>query len=95
MSTTLPFQQPPEAVQKAKLDNIALVPASLLSQKATYQHEASKLPTGSVLCVPGTPRQQQIIERIRQFSKPHGRTVYTLPYERITRPTAENLRLAL
>lgn len=98
---TLPYQHPPEALQKARLDNIALVPASLLSQKATYQHEANKLPTGSVLCVPGTPRQQQIIERIRQFIKPHGRRVYTLPYERITRkhplpqPPAEKLRLAL
>src|SRR5579859_1830228 len=91
---------PPEALRKAKLDNIALVPASLLPLKATYQPIANRLPTGSVLCVPGTQRQQKILAKVTQFFRDHGRQVITLPFEKIgkriktTRQTAENLPLA-
>jgi len=93
--------KPPRAIRKAKLDNIALVPASLLPFKADYQDRANKLPTGSVLCVPGTPRQQKIIASVKEFFRTHGHTVYTLPLEKISRkmqkprPAAENLKLAL
>jgi hypothetical protein len=53
--TYLPYQitEPPARLKKATLDNIALVPASLLPLKGTYQHVANSYPTGSVLCVPG------------------------------------------
>ncbi len=37
MSASLLYQQAPEATRRAKLDNIALVPASLLPFKADYQ----------------------------------------------------------
>ena len=44
---TLPYQihigKPPRAIRKAKLDNIALVPASLLFQKGKYQIFANNL----------------------------------------------------
>jgi hypothetical protein len=61
MKPTLPyrFSEPPERLKKARLDNIALVPASLLPLKGTYQVLANRLPTGSVLVVPGTPRQKK------------------------------------
>ena len=88
MEATLPYQQAPEAIQRAKLDNIALVPASLLSLKNTYQPIANNLPTGSVLCVPGTPRQQKILAQVTQFLRSHGRQVITLPIEKITRTNA-------
>ena len=45
----------PRAVRrrKVKLDNVALVPASLLPYKEHWQQLANTLPTGSVLiCVP-------------------------------------------
>src|SRR2546425_12585376 len=92
--------EPPHALQHARLDNIALVPASLLPLKGTYQPIANRLPTGSVLCAPGTPRQQQIIVSVRQFFRTHGRQVITKPIEQIARkvsqpqPAAENLQLA-
>jgi hypothetical protein len=56
------FAEPPMRLKKARLDNIALVPASLLPMKGTYQPIANNLPTGSVLCVPGTPGQQKCRE---------------------------------
>ncbi len=98
---TLPFSDPPEALKKARLDNIALVPASLLKHKQMYQPIANNLPTGSVLCVPGTQRQQKIMMKVTSFFRDHGRSVITMPLERVTRnikktprPHAENLKLA-
>lgn len=101
--TTLPyhFTEPPKALKKARLDNIALVPASLLKHKQTYQPIANNFPTGSVLCIPGTQRQQKIMAKVTSFFRDHGRAVITLPIERITRtfkktprPQAENLQIA-
>lgn len=81
---SLPFSDPPEALRKARLDNIALVPASLLPLKGTYQPLANRLPTGSVLVVPGTLHQQKIMARVTSFFRNHGRTVITMPIEKIT-----------
>ena len=95
------FTQPPAALRKARLDNIALVPASLLPLKGTYQPLANRLPKGSVLCVPGTQRQQRIMVKVMQFFREHGHTVITMPIERVTKTIqkpkqqAENLRLAI
>src|SRR5438445_13592894 len=103
MNTTLGVVvgEPPRALQHARLDNIVLVPASLLPLKGTYQPLANQLPTGSVLCVPGTQKQRTIMATITQFFKDHGHTVITMPIENITRtikktprPHAENLTLA-
>ncbi len=101
-NTTLPYPltEPPAILKKARLDNIALVPASLLKNKAIYQLIANSLPTGSVLAVPGTLRQQKIIVKVTSFFRDHGRSVITLPIEKISgivkktpRPPAENLSL--
>ena len=103
MHTSLPyhFSEPPARLKKARFDNIALVPASLLPFKVTYQRVANSYPTGSVLCVPGTIKQKKIIATITQFFRDHGRSVITMPIEKITstikktpRPQAENLKLA-
>ena len=101
--TTLPYRisNPPAALRKAKLDNIALVPASLLPLKGTYQPIANRLPKGSVLCVEtASPRHKWVLEKVAQFLRSHGRQVVTLPFGKITRkkptpqPTAVNLKLA-
>src|SRR3989442_5655878 len=99
----LPSQigEPPARLQKARLDNIARVPASLLPFKAKYQPIANTLPTGSVLCIPGTQRQQKIMVQVTSFFRHHGHQVITLPIERIAkslkkpRLTSESLPLAL
>jgi hypothetical protein len=95
------FSEPPARLKKARLDNIALVPASLLPLKGTYQSVANSYPTGSVLCVPGTLKQKKIVATITQFFRDHGRQVITMPIEKISvtmkkaaRPAAENLPLA-
>ncbi len=101
----LPYNisEPPARLKKARLDNIALVPASLLfSKDVTYQPLANRLPTGSVLCVSGTKRQKQILAKVKNFLRSHGRQVITMPLEKTIRkttkprlPSAETLRLAL
>jgi hypothetical protein len=45
------WHRPPRALRKARLDNIAIVPGSLLPHKATYQALANRLPPGDVLIV--------------------------------------------
>ena len=104
MKHTLPYGvgEPPARLKKARLDNIALVPASLLPLKGTYQPIANNLPTGSMLCVPGTQSQQKIMAKVTHFFRDHGHQVITMPIEKITkrnqkhpRSQAETLRLAM
>lgn len=94
--------EPPKPLQHARLDNIALVPASLLPLKGTYQPLANTLPKGSILLVASNiPKQKRIIENVTAFLRRHGRTVFTLPIERIRKTThqrktnAETLRIAI
>ena len=103
MNTTLPyhFSEPPARLKKARLDNIALVPASLLPLKETYMSLANTYPTGSVLCIQGTQRQQKIMAKVTSFFRDHGHQVITMPIDKITRsmkkaprPQTENLQLA-
>lgn len=89
-------------MKKTRLDNIALVPASLLTLKdSTYQPIANTLPTGSVLCAPKTTRQQKILAKVALFFRSHGHSVITLPVERITkkiqkapRPITKTIQIA-
>jgi len=97
--------EPPASLKKARLDNIALVPASLLSSKDnTYQPLANRLPQGSILCVEtANPRQKNILASVVSFLRNHGHNVITLPIEKLTKRAAntrtgtgaKNLSLAL
>ena len=102
MNTILPYHisEPPARLKKARFDNIALVPASLLPLKETYMSLANTYPTGSVLCIQGTQRQQKIMAKVTSFFRDHGHQVITMPIEKITRsmkkaprPQTENLKL--
>jgi len=62
---------------------------------------ANRFPTGSVLVMPGTLRQQKIMAKVTRFFRGHGRQVISMLIEKITRkitklrrPSTENLRLA-
>jgi hypothetical protein len=48
------FGQPPRALKKARLDNISLVPASLLPYKDVVRRLANNLPRGAILVCLGT-----------------------------------------
>ena len=79
------FGRPPKALRKAKLDNIALVPASLLFQKGKYQTIANNLPGEGVLICQANKKEQitRILEHVATFFRQKGHFVKTLPYSLI------------
>lgn len=101
MKETLPSRigNPLKALRKAKLDNIALVPASLLSQKGKYQTIANNLPGRGVLICQAEKKERitTILERVAVFFRQRGHFVRTLPYSLLLsvsehRPTFPKVR---
>ncbi len=80
---SLPYQlvEPPKAVRKARLDNIALVPASLLPKKGRYQTIANNLPQGGVLICQTDKKQRisRILAWVAGFLTEQGHVVRILP----------------
>ncbi len=74
--------RPSRAIRKAKLDNIALVPASLLFQKGKYQTIANNLPGRGVLICETNKKERisYILVRVAAFFRQNGHFVKTLPY---------------
>jgi hypothetical protein len=87
MKQTLPYYigNPPRALRKARLDNIALVPASLLFQKGKYQTIANNLPGRGVLICQTERKERitQVLEHVATFFRQKGHFVKTLPYSLI------------
>jgi len=79
------FTQPPKALLKAKLDNIAIIPASMLPFKKILQEHMSKLPQGAVfLChIKENNRQRKLLERVESVFKQHGHAVTNLSMEQV------------
>ena len=77
--------KPPRAIRKARLDNIALVPASLLFRKGKYQTIANNLPGRGVLICQNGEKQRitTILERVAVFFRQRGHFVRMLPYSLI------------
>jgi hypothetical protein len=68
-----------------KLDNVALVPASLLPYKKEWQAVANGLPTGGVLlCSTTNPKHKKILEQVSAHLTRKGRRVRKLPAKRFT-----------
>ena len=63
------------------MDNIALVPASILFQKGKYQIIANNLPGRGVLICKTEKKERftLIFEAVAQFFRQNGHTVKTLP----------------
>jgi hypothetical protein len=80
----LPYQfvRPPKAVRKARLENVALVPASLLPRKGKYQKIANNLPQGGVLICQTDKKQRiaYILAHVAQWLSKNGHFVRILPY---------------
>ena len=74
---------PPKAILNARLDNIAIVPASMLPLIQTLKEKVNMLPKGGVfLCyAKENTRQQKILERVEEAFREHGHTVMNLPVE--------------
>jgi hypothetical protein len=80
------FSSPPQAVRRAKLDNLALVPASMLPYKAEYQAIANQQPPGTTLVVlpPSGSRQRQTLETVASGLRAKGQRVATMPVQQFT-----------
>ena len=76
-----PIGRPPRAVRRARLDNIALVPASLLPRKGKYQTIANNLPKGGVLICQTEQKHRisAILENVAAFFRQNGHFVKSLP----------------
>jgi hypothetical protein len=70
---------------QVKLDNLTLVPASLLPRKADYEAIANDLPHGEVLLVlpPADSAERQTMQRVAQLFRAKGRHVTILTEERL------------
>jgi hypothetical protein len=77
------FTGPPRALLRARLDNIAIVPASMLPLKALWQKVANQLPQGGVLLChsPKNARQTKLLERVEKVLKQQGYAVMNVPTE--------------
>ncbi|MCC6178994.1 MAG: hypothetical protein IT305_27105 [Chloroflexi bacterium] len=77
------FSAPPSQLRPARLDNLAIVPASLLPHKAEWQAFANSLPAGSTVIVlppkPGAARAA--LERISNRLSAHGSRVMTIHHD--------------
>ena len=74
---------PPKALLKARLDNIAIVPASMLPLTETLKEKVNTLPKGGVvLCyAKENTRQRNLLERVGETFRQHGHAVMQLPIE--------------
>jgi hypothetical protein len=74
---------PPKAILNSQMDNIAIVPASLLGVKALWQTAANTLPQGGVLLchTQQNTRQRKLLERIGETFRQQGHAVMNLPVE--------------
>jgi hypothetical protein len=71
---------PPKALLKARLDNIAIVPASMLPLTQGLKEKVNTLPKGGVfLCyAKENSRQRKILERVGETFREHGHAVRSL-----------------
>lgn len=87
---------PPEDLRRpgVRLDNLTIVPASLLPHQASYQAYANRLPRGQVLIIAPRfgPRSRQAVAKVAASLERSGRRVRTLPVERFRAATAGRAR---
>ncbi len=77
----------PGAIRNARLDNLALVPASMLPYKEQWQRIANELPQGSTLIILPSPssKQRRNCEKVARQLREAGHQVVTLPAEEVTK----------
>jgi hypothetical protein len=81
---------PPKALLKARMDNIAIVPASMLPLTKIVREKVNTLPKGGVfLCyAQENSRQKKILERVEETFKEHGHTVRSISMGEVYKTTA-------
>src|SRR2546423_15601245 len=70
----------PQALLKARMDNIAIVPASMLPLTQTLKEKVNTLPEGGVfLCYAHeNSRQRKILERVEETFREHGYAIKSI-----------------
>jgi hypothetical protein len=70
---------------RARLDNIAIVPASMLAGKASLQEKVKKLPRRQVLLchTKENTKQRRVLERVKEVFRQFGYAVTLLPMEQV------------
>jgi hypothetical protein len=82
-----PASPPPRALTRAPFDSLALVPASLLPFKVTWQRMASELPIGSILLTLPDSRspRSDVLAQIKASFEATGRAVTIRPASEISK----------
>jgi hypothetical protein len=72
--------KPPKALLKARMDNISIVPASMLPLTKILKEKVNRLPKGGVfLCyAKENSRQRMILERVEETFREQGHVVRSL-----------------
>ena len=72
--------RPPQAILKARLDNIAIVPASMLPLTKLLKEKVNTLPQGAVfLCyAEENTRQRKLLERVEETFREQGHVVRSM-----------------
>jgi hypothetical protein len=70
---------------RAKLDNFAIVPASMLARKESLKEQVKKLPRGEVLLchTKENAKQRKVLERVKEVFRHLGHAVTLLPMEQV------------
>ena len=73
----------PKALRRARLDNIAIVPASMLASKGLLNEQVKNLPRRQVfLChTKENTKQRQVLERVKEIFRRLGYAVTLLSME--------------
>ena len=84
--------RPPQALLKARLDTIAVVPARMLPLTKTLQEVLSHLPEGTVfLChTEENTRQTTLLERVEETFRQQGQTVRSMSVREVYTHTAKS-----
>ena len=79
------FTKLPKALVKARLDNIAIVPASMLPFKKTLQELINALLQGvAFLChAEKNTRQRKLLERVEETFREQGHVVRSMSMEEV------------
>jgi hypothetical protein len=79
------FTRPPRALLRARLDNIAIVPASMLESKESLTEQVNKLSRGEVLLchTKENAKQRRVLERVKEVFRRLGYGVTLLPMEQV------------
>ena len=82
--------RPPKVILKARMDNIAIVPASMLPLTQVLKEKVNTLPKGGVfLCyAKENSRQRKILERVEKTFKEHGHAVMNLSMREVYNHTS-------